>query len=157
MPNSQGVLPAPVAMGRMSVVSAIFASLYATPPVYVAGQVSNLNLLRPLGGLDFLTHGIQNYAKSMSILSRWGVVLYPLHSIADFAEKRVVAARLLPVLQREIKYLEHKDTICRPREVEVRATCGKKPRCFDMPPTECTRHLLNVTLLFVVDVSPMRA
>ncbi|KAH9965306.1 hypothetical protein BC827DRAFT_1369232 [Russula dissimulans] len=37
--------------------------------------------------------------------------------------KRVVAAGLLPVLQREIKHLEHKDTICRPREVDVRATC----------------------------------
>ncbi|KAI9454423.1 hypothetical protein F5148DRAFT_1229560 [Russula earlei] len=37
--------------------------------------------------------------------------------------KRVVATGLLPVLQREIKHLEHKDTICRPREVDVRATC----------------------------------
>jgi hypothetical protein len=48
-----------------------------------------------------------------------------LHSIADITEKRVVAAGLLPVLQREIQHLEHKDTICRPREVDVRATCGK--------------------------------
>ncbi|KAI0291970.1 hypothetical protein BC826DRAFT_1020640 [Russula brevipes] len=37
--------------------------------------------------------------------------------------KRVVAVGLLPVLQREIQHLEHKDTICRPREVDVRATC----------------------------------
>lgn len=57
-----------------------------------------------------------------------GVVLsYWFHGIADFAEKRVVAMGLLPVLRREIKHLEHKDIICRPREVDVRATCGKEP------------------------------
>ncbi len=47
-------------------------------------------------------------------------------SIADLTEKRVVAAGLLPVLQREVKHLEHQDTICRPREIDVRATCGKE-------------------------------
>lgn len=56
-----------------------------------------------------------------------GVVLsYSLHGIADSAEKRVVTVGLLPVLRREIKHLEHKDIICRPREVDVRATCGKE-------------------------------
>lgn len=49
------------------------------------------------------------------------------HRIADLIVKRVVAAGLLPVLQREIKHLEHQDTICRPREIDVRATCGKEP------------------------------
>ncbi|KAI0300519.1 hypothetical protein B0F90DRAFT_1723573 [Multifurca ochricompacta] len=37
--------------------------------------------------------------------------------------KHAIASGLLPVLQREIKHLEQKDTICRPREVDVRATC----------------------------------
>lgn len=57
------------------------------------------------------------------------VLLYVFHGIADFTEKRVVAVGLLPVLQREIKHLEHADIVCRPREVDVRATCGKYPRC----------------------------
>jgi lysine-specific demethylase 3 len=56
------------------------------------------------------------------------LVFCRFHGIADFTEKRVVAVGLLPVLQREIKHLEHKDIVCRPREIEVRATCGKEPR-----------------------------
>jgi lysine-specific demethylase 3 len=67
------------------------------------------------------------------------VLSCPLHSIADITEKRVVAAGLLPVLQREIQHLEHKDTICRPREVDVRATCGKG----SLYPSVLTRHRLS--------------
>ena len=56
-------------------------------------------------------------------------VILHFQSIAYFTEKRVVAGGLLPVLQREIKHLEHQETICRPREIDVRATCGKETNC----------------------------
>jgi len=45
--------------------------------------------------------------------------------IADRVQKRVIAAGLLPILRREVEHLEQEGTICRPREVDVRATCGK--------------------------------
>ena len=60
-----------------------------------------------------------------------------LHSIVDLTVKRVVAAGLLPVLQREIKHLEHQDTISRPREIDVRATCGKESHCLTWHASDC--------------------
>ncbi len=60
--------------------------------------------------------------------------------IADFTEKRVVATGLLPVLQREVKHLEHQEIICRPRETDVRATCGKAADCLSRLASD---HLLQ--------------
>lgn len=62
----------------------------------------------------------------VSIIKVGDILSCTFHGIADLTEKRVVAAGLLPVLQREMKHLEHPDTICRPREIDVRATCGKE-------------------------------
>lgn len=62
----------------------------------------------------------------VSIIKVGDIFSCTFHGIADLTQKRVVAAGLLPVLQREMKHLEHPDTICRPREIDVRATCGKE-------------------------------
>ncbi len=63
-------------------------------------------------------------------------------SISDFTHKRVVAVGLLPVLQREVKHLEHQETICRPREIDVRATCGKKADCLSRLASDCVLQTL---------------
>ena len=65
----------------------------------------------------------------VNIIKVRAMISCTFQSIADFMGKRVVAAGLLPVLQREVKHLEHQETICRPREVDVRATCGKETNC----------------------------
>lgn len=65
----------------------------------------------------------------VNIIKVRAMLSWTFQNIAHFSGKRVVATGLLPVLQREVKHLEHQDTICRPREIDVRATCGKETNC----------------------------
>ena len=125
MRSSQDVRRAHVATGWTLVGFATFASSYAMPPVHVAVSDLKANLLRRLNGSSFLNHGIQTYGKSTLIQLR--CVLCGRSSrrrIADLIQKRVIAAGLLPILRKEVEHLEQEGIICRPREVDVRATCG---------------------------------
>lgn len=39
-------------------------------------------------------------------------------------KQRAIAVALLPTLREELEHVNHDKVICRPRELEVRATCG---------------------------------
>jgi hypothetical protein len=94
------------------------------PPVHAAASDLKANLLRRLNGSSFLSHGTQTYGKSTSIQLRCVLCGRSSRRIADRVQKRVIAAGLLPILRKEVEHLEREGIICRPREVDVRATCG---------------------------------
>ncbi|KAI9441323.1 hypothetical protein H4582DRAFT_1848819 [Lactarius indigo] len=70
--------------------------------------------------------GIGFKSKSATTLERvefpqsWNTDLQKAHVSTI---KRAIAAGLLPILQKEVEHLEQEGIICRPREVDVRATC----------------------------------
>jgi hypothetical protein len=94
------------------------------PPVHATVSDSKAELQRPLNESPSLSHGIQTYGKSTSVQLRCVLSGRSSRHIADRVQKRVIAAGLLPILRKEVEHLEQEGIITRPREVDVRATCG---------------------------------
>lgn len=80
-------------------------------------------ILRDAAGV---CRGIGFKSKSVTTLGRvdfpqsWNTDLRKEHVSTI---KRAIAAGLLPILRKEVEHLEQEGIICRPREVDVRATC----------------------------------
>ena len=127
MRSSQDVRRAPAATGWTPVGFATYASSCAMPLVHAAVLDSKADLRTHLNELPFLSHGIQTYGKSTSVQLRCVLSGRSSRRIADRVQKRVIAAGLLPILRKEVEHLEQDNIISRPREVDVRATCGTLP------------------------------
>ena len=74
--------------------------------------------------------------------------------------QRTIADALLPTLRAELEHLNKLEIIRRPRESDVRATCGKGsviPTTLCVVPNHPIRYLHDLHLLQQLDVQAMRA
>lgn len=92
----------------------------------------------------------------ISIVSRFDSIDLIVVSNMPTPPQRTVARALLPVLKAELKHLHVPEIIRRPRESDVRATCGKGAHtCVMTAFLTRFRHMHDLYLLEQLDVPPL--